>query len=72
MIIMVGSIVAGTSGTGAVFDSYNLIHRLRERDWARHGLLKCQSPPLVKHFLQQGHTPDLSNTKEKKSPLTSH
>lgn len=40
MIIMVGNIAAGTSGTGAVFESYILIHRLRERDWARHGLLK--------------------------------
>lgn len=51
MIIMVGNLVAGISGTGAVFESYILIHRLRERDWARHGLLKCQSPPLVTYFL---------------------
>lgn len=62
MIIVVENLVAGISGTGAVFENYILIHRLRERDWARHGLLKCQSPPLVTYFLQRGHTPNPSNT----------
>ena len=27
-----------------------------DRDWTWHGLLTLQSPPLVTHFLQQGHS----------------